>query len=55
MYFFSSGYVIIDTIPSIKFLFRLILCSVCTVTVCEGSWFKIISLITSKFTNCEGL
>jgi len=50
-----SGSVIIDTIPSFKFLFRLILCSVCTVTVWKGSWFNIMSLITSKFSNCEAL
>jgi len=55
LYFLSSSSVIIDTIPFLKFLFRLILCSVCTVTLWEVSWFKIVSLFTSKLTSCDAL
>ena len=40
MYFLSSCSVVIDTILP-NFLFRLILSSVCTVTIWEGSWFWI--------------
>ena len=52
LYFLSSVSVIID-ITAPKFLFRLILFSMCTVNVQSGSRFKMMSLKTSKFSNCE--
>jgi len=53
LYNFYSGSVIIDTKPPPAFLLRFIFFDVNTVTCYTSDFSKIISLMTSKLTNCK--